>query len=96
MPGLQLWQHMGSVIVAPGLWSTGSIVVAHWLSCSTACGIVPDQGSNPCLLHWQVDSLPLSHQGSPEIHILTVLSEKENLKWVLSPIINEPASIGST
>ena len=25
----------------------------------------PDQGSNLCLLHWQVDSLPLSHQGSP-------------------------------
>ena len=30
-----------------------------------ACGIFPDQGSNPCLLHWQADSLPLSHQGSP-------------------------------
>ena len=23
------------------------------------------QESNLCLLHWQVDSLPLSHQGSP-------------------------------
>ena len=23
------------------------------------------QGLNPCLLHWQVGSLPLSHQGSP-------------------------------
>ena len=23
------------------------------------------QGSNPCLLHWQADSLLLSHQGSP-------------------------------
>ena len=23
------------------------------------------QGSNPSLLHWQADSLPLSHQGSP-------------------------------
>ena len=27
-------------------------------------GIFPTQGSNLCLLHWQVDSLPLSHQGS--------------------------------
>ena len=27
-------------------------------------GIFPTQGSNPCLLHWQVGSLPLSHQGS--------------------------------
>ena len=28
-------------------------------------GIFPTQGSNPGLLHWQEDSLPLSHQGSP-------------------------------
>ena len=34
----------------------GSVVVAHGLSCSVACGIFPDQGSNPCPLHWQVDS----------------------------------------
>ena len=27
-------------------------------------GIFPTQGSNHCLLHWQADSLPLSHQGS--------------------------------
>ena len=34
----------------------GSVVVAHGPSCSAACGIFPDQGSNPCLLHWQADS----------------------------------------
>ena len=28
-------------------------------------GIFPTQGSNPHLLHWQADSLPLSHPGSP-------------------------------
>ena len=27
-------------------------------------GIFLTQGSNPYLLHWQVDSLPLSHQGA--------------------------------
>ena len=43
----------------------GSVVVAHGPSCSTACGIFPDQGSNPCSLHWQADSQPLHHQGSP-------------------------------
>ena len=36
------------------------------LSCSAACGIFLEQGLNPCLLHWQVDSLLLSHQGSPQ------------------------------
>ena len=33
-----------------------SVVVAHRPSCSAACGIFSDQGSNPCPLHWQVDS----------------------------------------
>ena len=28
-------------------------------------GIFPTQALNPHLLHWQVDSLPLSYQGSP-------------------------------
>ena len=52
------------------LWSTGSrcagsVVVAHGPSRSAACGIFPDQGSNPCPLRWQADSQPLRHQGSP-------------------------------
>ena len=45
----------------------GSAVVAHGPSCSAACGIFPDQGSNPRPLHWQADSQPLRHQGSPYI-----------------------------
>ena len=43
----------------------GSVVVAHGPRCSAACGIFPDQASNPCPLHWQADSQPLRHQGSP-------------------------------
>ena len=39
-----------SVVAARGLQSAGSVVVAHGLSCSTACGIFPDQGSNLCPL----------------------------------------------
>ena len=53
------------VDAAPGLWGTGSVVVAQGLACSVARGIFPDQGSNPCLLHCQADSLPLSQWGSP-------------------------------
>ena len=45
-----------------------SVVVVHGLSCSAACGILPDQGSNPCPLLWQVDSQPLCHQGSPYLY----------------------------
>ena len=43
----------------------GSVIVAHGPSCSAACGIFPGQGSNPRPLHWQADSQPLRHQGSP-------------------------------
>ena len=32
-----------------------------------ACGIFLDQGLNLSLLHWQKGSLPLSHQGSPNL-----------------------------
>ena len=47
---------VGSVVMAPSLQSTGSIIVAYGLSCSAACGIFLDQEQNPCLLHWQTDS----------------------------------------
>ena len=36
----------------------------HRLRGSKARGIFLDQGLTPCLLHWQADSLPLSHQKS--------------------------------
>ena len=43
----------------------GSVIVAHGPSRSAACGILPDQGPNPCSPHRQADSQPLHHQGSP-------------------------------
>ena len=53
------------LLQSTGSRRAGSVVVAHGLSCSVACGIFPDQGSNPCPLHWQADSQPLRHQGNP-------------------------------
>ena len=62
-PGLcGMW---ASVFAVLGFYSISLIVVAHRLSCSEACGIFPDPGLNLCLLHWQADTLPLSHQASP-------------------------------
>ena len=61
---------VASLVAEHGLeGALATVVGAHGLSCSTACGSFLDQGSNPCLLHWQVDSLPLSHQGSPICYI---------------------------
>ena len=50
-------EHMqASVGVPPGLWSMGSVVVAHRLSCPLVSGIFQDQGLNLCSLHCKVDS----------------------------------------
>ena len=75
---LQLWQvgvtlhrgawashHRGLSLRSTGSSRASSVIVAHGPSCSEACGIFPDQGSNTCPLHWQADSQPLRHQGSP-------------------------------
>ena len=53
------WGIQAPVIVACGLQTEGSVVVVHGLSCSEACGLFPDQRSNPSPLSWQVDSYPL-------------------------------------
>ena len=62
----------------------GSVVVAHGPSCSAVCGIFPDQGSNPCPLHWQADSQPLRHQGSPRCFLVLSqcwISHGAGRKW---------------
>ena len=58
-----------------GLCPPGSCVHGIYSGKNTGVGchfllqrVFPTQGSNPLLLHWQVDSLPLSHQGSPYIY----------------------------
>ena len=43
----------------------GPAAMAHGPSRSAARGILLDRGTNPCPLHWQADSQPLCHQGSP-------------------------------
>ena len=62
---LELW-HVGSMAGAPRLQGIGLVIVAQRLSCSATCGILLDQGLNPCLLHSQEGSLPPSHPGSPK------------------------------
>ena len=72
--GFSLWwlllfgaQALGTQAAAGGLQSTASVAVArgHGPCCSVACGIFPDQGSNPCPLQCKADSQQRDHQGSP-------------------------------
>ena len=72
--GLSLSQPL--LLRSTGSRRAGSVIVAHRPSCSVACGIFPDQGSNPCLLHWQADSQPLRHQGSPLIFLTMSFDEQ--------------------
>ena len=69
--GLSLWRPL--LLRSTGSRCAGSVVVAHGPSCSAACGILQDQGSNPCPLHWQADSQPLHHQGSPQLNIFILM-----------------------
>ena len=52
---------------AQALQCVDFIVVALGLTCSVARGIFSDQGLNPCPLHRQADSLPLSHWVIPSL-----------------------------
>ena len=83
--GLSLSQPL--LLRSTGSRRAGSIVVAHGLSCSAACGIFPDQGSNPCPLLWQADSQPLRHQGSPKWHCFWELVFILSLVYLLFPSI---------
>ena len=53
--GIQQLRRSGSAVVVHGIWSLDSAAGLHGLSYLTACGIFPDQGSNPGPLHWQAN-----------------------------------------
>ena len=55
----------GSILGACRLWSSGSLVAVHVLSCSMAGGIFPGQGSNPCLC---IGRWALYHGATREAH----------------------------
>ena len=65
VPGLLI--AVASRCAAQALGPRAPIAVARGLRCSVACGMFPQQGSNPCPLHQRVDSYPLHHHGSPSL-----------------------------
>ena len=71
----------------------GSVIVAHGPSCSAACGIFPDQGSNLCPLHWQAVSQPLRHQGSPNVQFFKYkngeIFRQSQLSWLVAELGQE-------
>ena len=69
--------------------------ILEWVDTSFSRGIFLSQGSNPHLLHWQVDSLTLSHQGSPYGLVCTKLLSHVQISvipWTLA--CQAPPSMG--
>ena len=78
-----------------GTWAShcgGFSYCRHGLSCSKACGILLDQGSNSFLPHWQADSLPLSHQGRP---LPGFVCPSQLSSYILQGLIHVPFSVKS-
>ena len=73
------------LLQSTGSRRAGSVIVAHGPSCSAACGIFPDQGSNLCPLHWQADSQPLRHQGSPICTFFCLFVSASNVVFMEHP-----------
>ena len=82
----QLWV-LGSRAPAQCRDSRASLLRGMWI-------FFLDQGSIPCHLHWQADSLPLSHQGSPvaRFFVLTNTDKLSSLRAVTSYTCNSNAS----
>ena len=58
--------------------------ILEWIVASSSRGIFQTQGLNPrfwCLLHWQVDSLLLSHLGSPQWATSQDIRDKGQMRW---------------
>ena len=59
-------EHSLHLVAALGLWSMWAQLWCMGLVALRLVESSPDQGSNLCLLPWQVGSYPLPHQRSPE------------------------------
>lgn len=88
---------VASLIAEHGPWGAWALsrlpCPVHGLSCSVPRAVFPDQGSNPSLLHRQVVSLPLSHQGSPPFRGLLLGSSGPALRQTLR--LGAPETKGS-
>ena len=61
--------------------------ILEWVARGELQGIFPTQGSNVGLMHWQVDSLPVTHLGSPPSYLLHCTTNYPKL-WQFNPTIS--------
>ena len=70
-------------LVDHNLVAAGGLGVLAYRCCPEACGVFPHQGLNLCPLPWQLDSLPLDHQGSSYIGCLISIIQTKILEQFL-------------
>ena len=83
---------VASLVTEHGLWSTGSVVVAHGLSCSAASGICLDQQLNVSCIGRQI----LYHGRSPQGLLRTfsfVLPKAPSCRTFCSSVVSEPTIV---
>ena len=68
--GLILCNPMNCSPPGSSVHEISQVRILEWVTISFSTGSSQTQGLNLCLLYWQADSLPLSHQGSPQFIIL--------------------------
>ena len=93
---LTLCDLMDSSLLGSSVHGISQAEILEWVSISYSRGIFLIQGLNPHLLHWQVDSLPLSHQGSPLLHIPSYLFLKANSSSSMRPSLRFPIRVNSS
>ena len=61
---LTLWDPMDCSLPGSSVHGISQARILEWGCLFLLQGIFLTQGSNPCILHWQADSLPLNHRGT--------------------------------
>ena len=74
----------GCLLQSMGSRHAGSAVVVHRLSCSAACGIFPDQESNPHPLHWQILNQWITREVLPPAFKYLFILSTAVLLWTVS------------
>ena len=82
-----------SAAVARGLCSCSPQALEHrlssygtWAQLLHGTWDLPGQELDPCLLHWQADSSPLSHQGSPKQILLDKTQKAQSIEKLINSV----------
>ena len=52
-------------------------IILEWIAISSCLGSFQPKDKTPCLLHWQVNSLALSHLGSPFFYYIPTVARQD-------------------